>query len=360
MPAYRDKTGRWRYRKWVRLPSGKRVRIKGTPTTNTKAAAEDAERKHILRAQNPTITQEDKTPIDIPTVRDYVSTFLAAYKPDQKASERRAKSRIIKLLEPDFGSLPLDQVNQEHVGRWVSRQTTGAKTINNRLAVLSSLLRFAADNGLIPRPRLRMTVSSMAAELVAVPMEDVDQLLHHAPPILHTGILLAAEAGLRAGELRGLQWTDIKDRTITIRRALDTDTNEVQPPKHHKTRMVPVSERLERSLKTLVKRGLWVLSQPDGRPLSHRRGLYLPLLEVYDKAEVPVPPSPVHCLRHTFGTSLAARGVPLPVIQELMGHSKIETTRRYIHVNREQKVDAIRIAFGPKVGPDSENPPQVP
>ena len=38
---------------------------------------------------------------------------------------------------------------------------------------------------------------------------------------------LAYEAGLRAGEIRGLQWTDIKDGQLTIRRALEKETGRV-------------------------------------------------------------------------------------------------------------------------------------
>ena len=34
------------------------------------------------------------------------------------------------------------------------------------------------------------------------------------------------------------------------------------------------------------------------------------------------------------------------VIQDLAGHKSIETTRRYIHVNEEQKRQAIMNAFG--------------
>lgn len=35
-------------------------------------------------------------------------------------------------------------------------------------------------------------------------------------------ILLADEAGLRAGESRGLQWTDIRAGRLAVRRALDS------------------------------------------------------------------------------------------------------------------------------------------
>jgi site-specific recombinase XerD len=43
---------------------------------------------------------------------------------------------------------------------------------------------------------------------------------------------------------------------------------------------------------------------------------------------------PRHSLRHTFGTECGARGVPVPTIKELMGHSDIKTTMRYVTVTQ--------------------------
>ena len=48
-----------------------------------------------------------------------------------------------------------------------------------------------------------------------------------------------------------------------------------------------------------------------------------------------------HMLRHTFGTVLADRDVPVERIQELMGHEKIETSKIYISVSAQQKRQAV-------------------
>jgi site-specific recombinase XerD len=40
-----------------------------------------------------------------------------------------------------------------------------------------------------------------------------------------------------------------------------------------------------------------------------------------------------HRLRHTYGTELAAAGIDLLVLRELMGHANPETTGRYVHLS---------------------------
>lgn len=49
----------------------------------------------------------------------------------------------------------------------------------------------------------------------------------------------------------------------------------------------------------------------------------------------------VHSLRHTFGASLLSKDVNLVVIQELLGHKKLETTRRYLHINSVDLRNAV-------------------
>lgn len=42
-----------------------------------------------------------------------------------------------------------------------------------------------------------------------------------------------------------------------------------------------------------------------------------------------------HRLRHTYGTELAAAGIDLLALRELMGHASPETTARYVHLSNE-------------------------
>ncbi len=53
-----------------------------------------------------------------------------------------------------------------------------------------------------------------------------------------------------------------------------------------------------------------------------------------------------HTTRHTFATTLLDKGVDLKTVQELLGHSHIRTTAKYLHTSDEKKMDAVaRLQF---------------
>lgn len=54
----------------------------------------------------------------------------------------------------------------------------------------------------------------------------------------------------------------------------------------------------------------------------------------------------IHTLRHSYATHLLEAGVPLTVLQQLLGHDKIETTLRYVHLSKEAQVDSAGIIDG--------------
>ncbi len=48
-------------------------------------------------------------------------------------------------------------------------------------------------------------------------------------------------------------------------------------------------------------------------------------------------------MRHTVGIRLAQMNVPVPVIQQILDHSDIKTTLRYIHTANEQILSAMNL-----------------
>ncbi len=52
-----------------------------------------------------------------------------------------------------------------------------------------------------------------------------------------------------------------------------------------------------------------------------------------------------HTLRHSYATFLQNRGVPLNIIQEMLGHARIETTTIYVHLGLERMREWVERAF---------------
>jgi integrase len=346
-------------------------RIQGTPLINTKVASDAAELQEMNRLLHPELVAAATAPVPeqtrglVPTVREFIKRFLEEYAPDGKPGSARARRVHLRgSITRALGDLRLDEIRQHHINAFIaSHKGRAAQTIRNKLYALSALLNYAADCELIPRHSLNLTVRGASeTKIEATPAPDVKKLLKVAKdPRWRVALLLASEDGLRIGEIRGAQWTDIKGETITIRRAID-DRNQLGAPKHNRIRTVPLSPATLAALKKLPKRGLYLITRLDdseqGRKGQKRAsgpagfvgysGMVKVIKRLYREAKLGEPGddiSPWHSLRHAYGTKLAAANVPLSVIQQLMGHADIRTTMRYVTTTAEQMAAAVSKTF---------------
>lgn len=88
----------------------------------------------------------------------------------------------------------------------------------------------------------------------------------------------------------------------------------------------------------------WLFVNQHGRPFGPSHQIR-PMAETCRKAGID--PAGFHILRHTYGSTLAMAGVPLPVIAESLGHADERITRKhYAHLSPSYVRDAIRAGLG--------------
>src|SRR5262249_40226615 len=132
-----------------------------------------------------------------------------------KPSEQREKKSIHDgHLGPRFGAMALDEITVGEIARFrahlVAKQL-GEKRINNILNVLSKPLKYAVECEVIAKaPRVGL-FKIERPEIVPWDFEQYARLLAAAKADSeewYAGVCLAAEAGLRVGEVKALRWRE--------------------------------------------------------------------------------------------------------------------------------------------------------
>jgi integrase len=188
-----------------------------------------------------------------------------------------------------------------------------------------SVLRHCVDIGtLLEMPRLPKLPKGGEA-VIRIPDDDtIDEMIAAAKPYLRRVVLLAVDAGLRAGEVQGARWMDVDltRNTLCVRETVYYGQRDT--PKSGHEREIPLTPRLMRELMEAAKTPHLPMDPlaPNslGRvwgesSLAHAvRGLLSKLEKESHK---------FHSLRHYFVTSLFKAGVGAPTVRDLAGHRHI-------------------------------------
>lgn len=163
--------------------------------------------------------------------------------------------------------------------------------------------------------------------------EEIIALLRATRNLKHRAILaMIYSGGLRIGELLELrlQHIDIMRRQIFLKNS-----------KGRKDRVVVLAESmlplLNNYLSTYAPREYFCEGQNGGQYSAQSIRAFLKISCRLAGIKKMVTP---HTLRHSYATHMLENGIDLRYIQELLGHSKPETTMIYTHVSRK---DILRI-----------------
>jgi integrase len=333
-----------------------------------------------------------------PTLRDYLADWLAALQRRIAAGERAPSTytqyrQVVAATVGLLGDVRLRQLRAADLRRLEDLWRTSGRQRNDprsgsgpgltqarvvfRRSVLRVALQEAVVRELLPsnpvdrlgrdvsaadhseRPRRSLTLDEARRVLAALE----EPRWAEWRPLWRTALL----SGLRLGELRGLRTCDVELAAedaqggwLRVRQQWTRDAGKdvLSSPKGRKTRDVPVTPPLARTLRAHLAEQVdikLVFGDAEGRPFSDwrcRSALRALFRELGIETISP------HELRHSYATLNLAAGVPLSSVSWSLGHSGVQITHRsYLHgIEDIQRESAARL--GAYI--DGEPPPELP
>jgi integrase len=322
-------------RTWVvQAYMGGRTRtvIIGDARVITKAQASDVARRVLLRAQVGDNPAKDRViarnaPRYEVFLQEYWSKMLLRWKPSTR--ERNIIYRK-RHLDRAFAGRFINQISEADVLRWFSRITnnSGPAAANRVLEILRAMFNRAEAWGVLPEGsnpcngirnnKLRKHECWLSDEELARFGAILDRIKQDDPMSV-AAIQLIMLTGCRKGEILNLRWSEVKGRRLLLH---DAKTG---------PRTVWLGEPAVRLLASLPRHDtLEQIFRRDDKPLSvnmmehhYRRA----------RTEAGLKHVRLHDLRHSFASHAAMQSETLPMIGKLLGHTRIQSTARYAHLD---------------------------
>ena len=200
-------------------------------------------------------------------------------------------------------------------------------TVRLRLATLKAFLRFMVEKGDLSEGVFpwKLTIKMPETLPRAMDPDDVDKLLALEGSVRDCAmILLLLRTGMRIGELLRTRVSDVntEEQKVLI----------YEGEKNQRGRVVYFSDDAKEALQAWInqrdQRMELLFYGYKGRVLSYpaARMMFVKRLK---KAGLSDKGYTLHCLRHTYATDLINARMPLECLGKLMGHSRLDVTRRY-------------------------------
>lgn len=314
------------------------------------------------------------------TVADWVAQYIAGRTGVAKSTIYDYEAVLRNDIKPHrIGLIPIELLTRDDVVAWVQGMShLSGKTVVNKHGLLSAALNVAVREGHIPaNPAAGIRLPrSEKAEMVFLTRAEFAQLLAGFTERWRPMIEFMVLSGVRFSELSALKPSDVDRAAGTVRisrarkRTYEKGANyQVGPTKTQR------SERTVNVVTTVLDKldysGEWLFTNTRGGPIllaGWRANVWYKSVRRAQAAENGLQKAPrIHDLRHTCASWMIAKGVPLPVIQQHLGHQSISVTvDLYGHLDRAQSASAAALIGADLYGsaaadtPDPDQPPLPP
>lgn len=251
------------------------------------------------------------------------------------------------------GAPELSDFTVDNLRAWLAQAVEDGKsraTLARRTAAARQFSSWLARHGYITSdPAAKLVTPKAAKHLPKVLSASQASDLMHAsgatnePEYLRDCAILELlyATGIRVSELCALKESsiDFPHRTLRV------------VGKGNKERVVPFGKKAQEALSAWLDSGRGYLATPSSGSwvfLGARGGRIDPrqVRRIVERAghEVRVDGLGPHALRHSAATHILDGGGDLRVVQELLGHSSLQTTQIYTHVSAQRLADAFKNA----------------
>lgn len=310
------------------------------------------------------------------TVDSWYKTWMEEYKQHQvKPTSYDLYERTYDgHIKPYIQKKKLKDIRPEHIQRIYNAEAKKVKqqTLTRINVILNGLFQQAYKNGIIQKnPVKRATLPKLREEVErrVMTLEEQKLFLEYAKKTYYGNIFeVALSTGMRNGELRALEWSDIdfKNKMMHVTGTLIYTKGgyyKGTPKSRSSKRDIPMLDNVYQILKERRKEQLelklslgdkWqpeggldnlVFTNEFGSAVKH------PTIQYYMKHvqdmirndDITLEPIHIHTLRHTFATRCIENGMQPQVLKTILGHSSLAMTMDlYSHVLPNTKTNEMQ------------------
>jgi len=263
---------------------------------------------------------------------EFIAEFLEFSFATKLSSTAKKEKQILEHFFSFTKDIPLALINLKRVEEYiVYLRAKGWKptSINVSLRHLRSAFNKAKEWGYIkenPFAKVKLLKEEEKPPIFIQP-EDMERILDYfreRDKVFYCLVYFTLETGARRVEVLRLRWEDIDWKRKVV----------VLHGKGNKKRVTPLSSRLEKVIREciLIKEKGKVFPYEHQDSITHKWVKAMKALGLKYR---------FHDVRHTTASWLVMNGVPIRVVQELLGHSDIRTTQIYAHLAPEVLREAI-------------------
>ncbi|MCQ6276304.1 tyrosine-type recombinase/integrase [Bacillus sp. V3B] len=243
-----------------------------------------------------------------------------------------------------------------------SKRGNGATTRNRRLTAVRSFYKCLMSYEMVsrnPAAELESAKERKGALPTYLEKDELKLFFHEIEHVSQMRHILRNKVMLSLMAFAGLRVTEIHQLNVSF---INTEKKGISVlGKGNKSRYIPLPHNLYELLMDYIKneRELPMKGQEEavfisrrGKRISRRRiqeiteRIRSSLIEQNEFDSWKAGRISSHKLRHSFATHLVQGGTDIRTVQELLGHSNLNTTQKYTHVSDKQKEKAMEMDIG--------------